>query len=136
MGHYTALETLKKIKQPSNLSEKLKSVKASSKIRTNVILFALVKSGKVDICLSEMSIQLKNYSKQFDFTPVYSFEVIQGLEEAVEHDEQARKGFRTKARDGDFIEFKLILMEFFKNFDQNSNQKTKLLPIGKVDRFQ
>ena len=28
---------------------------------------------------------------------------------------------RTKARDGDFIEFKLILMEFFKNFDQNSN---------------
>ena len=49
---------------------------------------------------------------------------------------QARKGFRTKARDGDFIEFKLILMEFFKNFDQNSNQKTELLPIGKVDKFQ
>ena len=44
---------------------------------------------------------------------------------------QAQKGFRTKARDGDFIEFKLILMEFF-----NSNQKTELLPIGKVDRFQ
>ena len=27
-------------------------------------------------------------------------------------------------------------MEFFKFFDQNSNQKTELLPIGKVDRFQ
>merc|ERR1711997_629073 len=37
MGHYdAALETLKKKKQPS-------------KIRTNVILTALVKSGKVDI---------------------------------------------------------------------------------------
>ena len=45
---------------------------------------------------------------------------------------QARKGFRTKDRDGDFIEFKLILMKFFKNFDQNSNQKTEFLPIGKV----
>ena len=41
--------------------------------------------------------------------------------------EQARKGFRTKARDGDFIEFKIIFVEFFKNFDQNSNQK---LPIN------
>ena len=29
-----------------------------------------------------------------------------------------------------------ILMEFFKNFDQNSNRKTKFLPIGKVDEFQ
>ena len=47
---------------------------------------------------------------------------------------QARKGFRTKARDGDFIEFKLIVMEFFKDFDQNSNQKTEFLPIGKVDK--
>ena len=48
---------------------------------------------------------------------------------------QARKRFRTKARDGDFIEFKLIVMEFFKDFDQNSNQKTELLPIGKVEKI-
>ena len=55
MGHYdAALETLKKNKQPTNASEKLKSVKPSSKIRKSVILTALVKSGKVDICLSEM----------------------------------------------------------------------------------
>ena len=49
---------------------------------------------------------------------------------------QAQKGFWTKARDGDFIEFKLIVMEFFKDFHQNSNQKTEFLPIGKVDKFQ
>ena len=49
---------------------------------------------------------------------------------------QVRKGFRTKARDGDFIEFKFMLTEIFKNFDQNSNQKTEFLPIGKVYNFQ
>ena len=49
---------------------------------------------------------------------------------------QAQKGVETKARDGDFIDFKLIVMEFFKDFDQNSNQKTEFLPIGKVDKFQ
>ena len=27
-------------------------------------------------------------------------------------------------------------MEFFKNFDQNSCQKTKSLPLGEVDQFQ
>ena len=30
----------------------------------------------------------------------------------------------------------LILIEFFEIFDQNSNQKTELLPLAKVDRFQ
>ena len=48
---------------------------------------------------------------------------------------QTRKGFRTKARDGDFIEYKLTLMEFY-YFDQNSHQKTEFLPIGKVDKFE
>jgi len=37
------------------------------------------------------------------------------------HKKQARKGFRTKAPDWDFIEFKIQMTgEFFKNFDQNS----------------
>merc|ERR1712037_781798 len=91
MGHYdTALETLKKKKQSTNFSEKLKSVKASSKSRENIILTALLNGGKIEICLSEMSNQLKNYSK-FGFTPVYSSEVIQGLAEAVKHDEKLIK---------------------------------------------
>ena len=35
--------------------------------------------------------------------------------------QQARKGFRTNARDWDFIELRIQLTgEFFKNFDQNS----------------
>ena len=34
---------------------------------------------------------------------------------------QARKGFRTKARDWDFIDFRIQMTgEFFKSFDQNS----------------
>ena len=100
MGHYdTALETLKKKKQPTSVSEKLKSVKASSKIRTSVILTALVKSGKADICLSEMSNALKNYSKQFGFTPVYPSELIQGLEEAVKHNEKLSEEFKELQKD-------------------------------------
>merc|ERR1719273_1432187 len=99
MGHYdTALETLKKKKQPTSLSEKLKSVKASSKIRANVILTALVKSGKTDICLSEMSNELKNYSK-FGFIPVYPSELIQGLEEAVKHDEKLTEKYKELQKD-------------------------------------
>merc|ERR1711971_1319938 len=99
MGHYdTALETLKKKKQPTSVSEKLKSVKASSKIRANVILTTLVKSGRADICLSEMSNALKNYSK-FGFTPVYSSELIQGLEEAVENDEKRNEKFKELQKD-------------------------------------
>merc|ERR1719266_308562 len=99
MGHYdTAIETLKKKKQPTNLSEKIKGVKASAKIRTNIILFALVKSGKVDICLAEMSNQLKNYSK-FGFTPVYPSELIQGLEEAVKHDEKLSEKYKELQKD-------------------------------------
>ena len=99
MGHYdTAIETLKKKKQPSNLSEKIKSVKAASKIRQNVILTALVKSGKVDICLAEMSNQLKNYSK-FGFNPVYPSELIQGLAEAVKHDEKLSEKYKELQKD-------------------------------------
>ena len=99
MGHYdTALETLKKKKQPSSVSEKIKSVKASTKIRANIILFALVKSGKADSCLSEMSNQLKNYSK-FGFTPVYSSELIHGLAEAVKHDEKLSKKYKELQKD-------------------------------------
>merc|ERR1719400_605395 len=99
MGHYdAALETLKKKKQPTSVSEKLKSVKASSKIRKNIILTALVKSGKVDICLSEMSNELRNYSK-FGFTPVYSYELIQGLAEAVKHDEKLSEKYKELQKD-------------------------------------
>jgi len=99
IGHYdTALETLKKKKQPASVSEKLKSVKASSKIRKNVILTALVKSGKTDICLSEMSNELRNYSK-FGFNPVYPSELIQGLEEAVKHNEILTEKFKELQKD-------------------------------------
>ena len=39
-------------------------------------------------------------------------------------EKQDRKGFRIKARDGDFIEFRIqMAVEFFKNFDQNSGLK-------------
>ena len=101
MGHYdAALETLKKKKQPSNsnASEKLKSVKASSKIRKNVILIALVKIGKVDICLSEMSNELRNYSKS-GFKPVYPSDLIQGLAEAVKHDKKLIKKYKELQKD-------------------------------------
>ena len=99
MGHYDiAIETLRKKKQPSNLNEKLKSIKASTKIRANVILFALVKSGKVDICLSEISNQLKNYSK-FGFTPVYSSELIQEIAEAVKYDEKLSETYKELPND-------------------------------------
>jgi hypothetical protein len=99
MGDYdAALETLKKKKQPTNASEKLKSVKASSRIRKNVILTALVKSGKVDICLSEISIELRNYSK-FGFKPVYPSDLIQGLAEAVKHDKKLIKKYKELQKD-------------------------------------
>ena len=98
MGHYdVAIETLKK-KQPTNLSEKIKSVKAASKIRQNVILTALVKSGQAEICLSEMSNALRNYSK-FGFTPVYSSELIQGLAEAGKHDEKLSEKYKELQKD-------------------------------------
>ena len=64
MGHYeAAIETLKKKKQPSIIGEKLKGVNASSKSRANIILFALVKSGNVEMCLSEMSNSGQNRPK-------------------------------------------------------------------------
>ena len=97
MGHNdAALETLKKKEQSTNASEK--SVKASSKIRKNVILTALVKSGKVDLCLSEISIELKNYTK-FGFRPVYPSDLIQGLAEAVKHDKKLVKKYKKLQKD-------------------------------------
>ena len=128
MGHYdTALETLKKKKQPTSLSEKLKSVKASSKIRANVILTALVKSGKIDICLSEMTNELRNYSK-FGFTPVYSFELIQGLEEAVKYDEKLIKTFKELQKDlkeNGTVEKATVEELVFRPIDQSPNSVSK-----------
>ena len=46
-----------------------------------------------------MGNQLRNYSKQFGFTPVYSFELIQGLEEAVKHDEKLIKQHKELQKD-------------------------------------
>ena len=99
MGHYdAALETLKRKKQPTNASEKLKSVKASSKIRKNVILTALVKSGKVDICLSEISNELKKYSK-FGYIPMYSYELLGEIAKAVKHDEKLTQMYKELPND-------------------------------------
>jgi len=99
MGHYdTALETLKRKKQPTNVIEKIKSVKAGSKIRQNIILFALVKSGKLEDCLAEMSNQVRIYSK-FGFTPVYPYDLIQGLAEAVKHDKKLIKKYKELQKD-------------------------------------
>jgi len=99
MGHYDiAIETLRKKKQPSNIIEKLKSVKASSKSRGNIILSALVKSGKVEICLSEMTNELKTYSK-FGYTPVYSSELIEEIAEAVKHDEKLSETYKELPND-------------------------------------
>ena len=99
MGHYDiAIETLRKKKQPSTVNEKLKGVKASSKSRANIILFALVKSGNVEICLSDMSNELKNYTK-FGFTPVYSSELIQEIAEAVKHDEKLSETYKELPND-------------------------------------
>jgi hypothetical protein len=94
MGHYdTALETLK------NLSEKSKGGKAAStKIRANVILFALVKSGKVDICLSEISNELKKYSK-FGYIPMYSYELLGEIAKAVKHDEKLTQMYKELPND-------------------------------------
>ena len=72
--------------------------KASSKIRKNVILIALVKSGKVDICLSEMSNELRNYSKS-GFKPVYPSDLIQGLAKAVKHDKKLSKKYKELLKD-------------------------------------
>jgi hypothetical protein len=90
MGHYdTALETLKKKKQPYNISEK---------IRANVILFALVKSGNVDICLSIISNELKNSSK-FGFVPTYSYELLGEIAKAVKHDEKLTQMYKELPND-------------------------------------
>ena len=100
MGHYDiAIETLKKTKTPSsNVTEILKSVKATSKISLNVVLLALVRSGKVDICLSEMTNVLKNYSK-FDFISVYSYELLGEIAKAVKHDEKLTQMYKELPND-------------------------------------
>ena len=99
MGHYdAAIETLKEKKQPTSVSEKLKSVKAGSKIRTNVILTALVKSGKVDICLAEMSNQLRN-STELGFIPRYSTELLREIAKAVKHDEKLTQMYKELPND-------------------------------------
>ena len=99
MGHYdAALETLKKKEQPTNASEKLKSVKASSKIRKNVILTALVKSGKLEDCLSEMSNELRNYTKS-GFKPMYSPELLGEIAKAVKHDEKLTQMYKELPND-------------------------------------
>ena len=54
---------------------------------------------KTDIGLSEMSNELRNYSKQFGFTPVYPSELIQGLEEAVKHDQKLSEKFKELQKD-------------------------------------
>merc|ERR1712051_976475 len=71
---------------------------ASTKIRANIILFAFVKSGKINMCLSEMTNQLRNYSK-FGFTPMYSSEVIQGLAKAVKHNEKLSEMYKELQKD-------------------------------------
>jgi tetratricopeptide (TPR) repeat protein len=90
MGHYdTALETLKKKKQSYNISEK---------IRANVILFALVKSGHVDICLSIISNELNKHSK-FGFIPTYSYELLGEIAKAVKHDEKLTQMYKELPND-------------------------------------
>ena len=58
----------------------------------------MVKSGKVDLCLSEISIELKNYTK-FGFRPVYPSDLIQGLAEAVKHDKKLIKKYKELQKD-------------------------------------
>ena len=90
MGHYdTAIETLRKKEQPYNISEK---------IRANVILFALVKNGKVDICLSIISNELKKSSK-FGFIPTYSYELLREIAKAVKHDEKLTQMYKELPND-------------------------------------
>ena len=97
MGHYDiAIETLNKTKTPSKVSEKRKSFKVSSKISSNVYLFALVKSGKVDTCLSEMA---KLNNTKFGFTPVYPSELIQEIKEAVKDDEKLIQTYKEVNKD-------------------------------------
>ena len=91
MGHSDiAIETLK------NVSEKPKCFNLSSKISSNVYLFALVKSGKADICLSEMT---KLNNTKFGFTPVYSSELIKEIREAVKDDEKLIQTYKKVKKD-------------------------------------
>ena len=91
MGHSDiAIETL------NNVSEKPECFNLSSKISSNVYLFALVKSGKADICLSEMT---KLNNTKFGFTPVYSSELIKEIREAVKDDEKLIQTYKKVKKD-------------------------------------
>jgi len=99
MGHYdAALETLKRKKQPTNVIEKIKSVKATTQIRTNLILTALVKSGKLENCLAEMSNQVRNYTKS-GFKPMYSPELLSEIAKAIKHDEKLTQMYKELPND-------------------------------------
>ena len=91
MGHFdAAIETLKR--------KKHKSVKATSKIRKNLILFALVKNGQVEDCLSEMANELRSY-KEIGFIPVYSPELLGEIAKAVKHDEKLKEMYKELPND-------------------------------------
>ena len=91
MGHFdAAIETLKR--------KKHKNIKASSKIRANLILFALVKSGKIEDCLSEMANELRSHKKS-SFTPVYSPELLGEIAKAVKHDEKLKEIYKEVLND-------------------------------------
>jgi hypothetical protein len=52
---------------------------------------------------------------------LYELEIAGCPDSLADYVKQARKGFRTKARDWDFIDFRIQMTgEFFKSFDQNS----------------
>ena len=120
MGHYDiAIETLKKTETPSNVSEKLLK---SSKISSNVVLYALVKSGKVDTCLSEMA---KLNNTKFGFTPVYSSELIQEIKEAVKDDEKLIQMYKKVKKD-------LLYCYSNKKYD-TINRKHRVEEKGKVE---
>merc|ERR1719189_2204861 len=91
MGHFdAAIETLKR--------KKHKNINTNSKIRTNLILFALVKSGKIEDCLSEMANELRNHKKS-SFIPVYSPELLREIAKAVKYDEKFKEMYKELPND-------------------------------------
>jgi len=91
MGHFdAAIETLER--------KKHKNIKARTKIRANLILFAYVKSGKIEDCLSEMANELRR-SKKSGFIPVYSPELLGEIAKAVKHDEKLKEMYKDLLND-------------------------------------
>jgi len=91
MGHFdAAIETLKR--------KKHKNINTNSKIRTNLILFALVKNGKIEDCLSEMANELRRHKKS-SFIPVYSPELLGEIAKAVKHDEKLKEMYKDLLND-------------------------------------